>query len=166
MFSSSQTGNRTCVWDCLKLDPNCLSSCLSLVFYSVGRTIYTFLDVLITDVLGLIYRNHRQKPHFPPNFSDTFILVFPSGIRMTSVIANSYLLSSYCVLNVGQKAFDLHDPSSDLRKPFGAGAIASPFTALKSYMVSTKIFFKRYLKEILICCITISKLGFLIVTFE
>ena len=101
--------------------------------------------------LALFTKTIGKKPHFPPNFSDTFILVFPSGIRITSVIANSYLLSSYCVLNVGQKAFDLRDPSSDLRKPFEAGAIAYPFTALRSYMVSTKIFFKGYLKGILIC---------------
>lgn len=103
VFMSSQNGNRTCMMDCLKLDPDYLSS-PSLVFYLVGRSVYTFLDVLITDtLLGLIYRNLRKKHIFFPNFSDIFILVIPSGKRITSIIASHYLLSSYCVLNVGQK---------------------------------------------------------------
>ena len=100
---SSQNGNRTCMMDRLKLDPDYLSS-PSLVFYLVGRSVYTFLDVLITDtLLGLIYKNLRKKHIFFPNFSDIFILVIPSGKRITSIIASHYLLSSYCVLNVGQK---------------------------------------------------------------
>lgn len=103
VFMSSQNGNRTCMMDCLKLDPDYLSS-PSLVFYLVGRSVYTFLDVLITDtLLGLIYKNLRKKHIFFPNFSDIFILVIPSGKRITSIIASHYLLSSYCVLNVGQK---------------------------------------------------------------
>ena len=103
MFMSSQNGKRTCMWDCLKLDPDYLLS-PSLVFYLVGRTVYTFLDVLITDtLLGLIYKNHRKKRILFPNFSHIFILVIPSGKRITSIIASRYLHSSYCVLNVGQK---------------------------------------------------------------
>ena len=75
-----------------------------LSFYLVGRSVYTFLDVLITDtLLGLIYKNLRNKHIFFPNFSDIFMLVIPSGKRITSIIASHYLLSSYCVLNVGQK---------------------------------------------------------------